>query len=171
MDISIVAVHLTETLEGLRRDAEAQGCKIVDRLVQDWTAGVNRFDQAGEFLCCAIADGEIRGVCGLNRDPFSLLGRAGRVRRLYVSSGHRRRGIASALLDHLILQAAKNFVELHLRTFDPVASAFYVSQGFEAVDGDVNCTHRLRLTVARACPYFRGKLISMCKLVLPVAVP
>jgi GNAT superfamily N-acetyltransferase len=93
----------------------------------------------------AIAEGRVVGVCGLNIDPFARDSRVGRVRRVYVAAGHRRRGVGAAMMEVLAAEARGHFRTLHLRTDDASASAFYETIGFTRVFADRNCTHRRRV--------------------------
>jgi GNAT superfamily N-acetyltransferase len=145
-----IAVEILKTitvLNDLALDAQADGRRIVSRLMQEWTDGTNRFDQPGERLYVAIHLGQLRGVCGLNQDPFAGNPKIGRVRRLYVASGSRRRGVGSAILRRLIDDARADFLALHLRTHDRAACAFYESMRFKPVAGDPNCTHQFPLSL------------------------
>jgi GNAT superfamily N-acetyltransferase len=147
MHINIRHLQSIAELDELAKDAEADGQRMVARLIQEWTDGTNRFDQPGEILCCGWIDGGVVGVCGLNRDPFANDGAVGRVRRLYVTSSFRRRRLGSAILDQVVADARVTFRVLHLRTHDPVAAAFYNSYGFSDVRDDLDCTHSLSLSV------------------------
>jgi GNAT superfamily N-acetyltransferase len=53
-----------------------------------------------------FVNGQLVGVCGLNRDPFSQQPRAGRIRHLYISERHRRRGIGQQLLVSVITHSS-----------------------------------------------------------------
>jgi GNAT superfamily N-acetyltransferase len=132
-------------LSSLAAEATANGHRMVAHLIDEWATGENRYDKAAERLYCASLDGQICAVCGLNIDPFAGDNRVGRVRRLYVSAFARRRGIASAIVHRLLQDASGHFRELHLRTFDPQACAFYESIGFIPVREVEHCTHRLSL--------------------------
>src|SRR4051794_4208398 len=112
---------------------------MVRRLIDEWRDGVNRFDKPGERAYYATAEDRIVGVCGLNVDPYANDGGVGRIRRLYVATHFRRRGIARAILQRLIADASGVFRELHLRTHDPQAGAFYEAIGFARVSEDENC--------------------------------
>ena len=132
-------------LAGLAADAAADGRAMVERLVREWADGRNRFDRPGERAYVARLEGRVCGVCGLNRDPFAGDASVGRVRRLYVATAARRRGVGSAMLARLIADARGHFQTLHLRTHDAVASAFYEAVGFERVAARPEYTHRRRL--------------------------
>jgi GNAT superfamily N-acetyltransferase len=126
----------------LAAEAMADGHRMVARLIEEWTNGENRFDRPGERSYVVTMDGRVCGVCGLNVDPFADGDRVGRVRRLYVSAAIRRRGLGSAIMQQLTRDAASHFRELHLRTHDPRASAFYEAIGFIPVKDAEYCTHR-----------------------------
>jgi ribosomal protein S18 acetylase RimI-like enzyme len=143
--LEIAVLHDCSLLSALAADARADGRVMVDRFIQEWNEGRNRFDGPGERGYVASLDGEVRGLCGLNRDPFVNDASVGRVRRLYVATTHRRAGIGTALVDRLVADARGVFEWLHVRTHDPAASAFYKARGFERVSGDAECTHRRRL--------------------------
>jgi GNAT superfamily N-acetyltransferase len=130
-------------LAELAADAEADGWRMVSRLIAEWSDGSNRFAAPGERAYVAISEnGRPVAVGGLNIDPFASDPTVGRIRRLYVARTQRRRGVASALMKTLSTDAADYFQMLHLRTHNPEASAFYESIGFTRVVGDPNCTHR-----------------------------
>ena len=121
-------------IESLERAATSEGLRMVQRLVEDFCSGVNRFDRPGEGLWAATDDTELLGVCGLNIDPYAAPEeRAGRVRRLYVSPTRRRNGVASALLDAVIDEARHRFAALTAFTQSPEAIAFYRAHGFTEV--------------------------------------
>ncbi len=122
-------------------------CGRFDYLVEEWSTGENRFEKPGERSYIATLDGQICGVCGLNVDPFAGDSNVGRVRRLYVSSSFRRRGIGSAIMQQLVRDAAGTFRELHLRTYDAAACAFYEAVGFTPVKEVEHCTHRRSVIV------------------------
>jgi GNAT superfamily N-acetyltransferase len=144
-NISIKILSAVDSLQWLAADADADGHRMVSRLIEEWINQANRFDCLGERLYCAIIDGQICGVCGLNRDPFANDPTVGRVRRLYVATAHRRQGVASSVLWQLVSDAKAHFHLLHLRTHDPRAAAFYESIGFSPVHGEPTCTHRRSL--------------------------
>ncbi len=69
-------------------------------------------------------------IGGLNIDPYADNPRLGRVRHLYVSKKHRRKGIATLLLKELIKAAEGNFEQLRLFAPSETASRLYESFGF-----------------------------------------
>jgi ribosomal protein S18 acetylase RimI-like enzyme len=105
-------------------------------------SGDNLFDRPGEAFFVAEVDGQLVGVCGLNRNPYDPGSRIGRVRRLYVARAYRRQGIATELVSSVIHVAASHFDELEVRTKTEEASAFYRSLGFLPV-ARVHATHVL----------------------------
>ncbi len=118
---------------------------MVTRLIDEWSAGENRFDQPGERSYVVTINNQVCAVAGLNIDPFMSDDAVGRVRRLYVSSALRRRGIGSAVMQRLVRDATGRFDRLHLRTRDANACAFYEAVGFTPVAGVEHCTHRRSL--------------------------
>ena len=146
MALRITPLADVEILDDLARDAEQDGHRMVTRLIADWKDGTNRFDRPGEVLYVVYEGDDVAAAGGLNIDPFVETGRVGRVRRLYVASDRRRRGIGSVLVEQIVRDAEKSFAVLRLRTFDEPAAAFYRACGFEDVQGDETCTHQLALT-------------------------
>jgi ribosomal protein S18 acetylase RimI-like enzyme len=134
-----------EGLGALIAESEAGGLRLVRRLVDEWTSGANRFDRPGEALFVARIAGEIVGVCGLNLDPYAAAPTIGRVRHLYVSLAHRRRGIGRRLMAEVVAAARGRFERLHLRTTNPAAAALYERLGFRRLDDVPDCTHVLDL--------------------------
>jgi GNAT superfamily N-acetyltransferase len=139
---SVTASHAG--MEILRAEATAEGFQFVDRLVCDWQTGSNKFDRPGEFFLGALSEGDLIGVCGLNRDPYSGLPRAGRVRHLYVRRSSRRLGVATALVRHLLDLASDHFDIIRLRTDTEQATAVYRRLGFTAAP-DETASHVMRL--------------------------
>ncbi len=150
-DAGITVEPLTELpldlLAPLLGEARQAGSRALDRLAEEWASGVNRFDGPGEALFAALDGGRVVGVCGLNQDPYAPGERVGRVRRLYVLTGYRRRGIARQLVGRAVARARSRFDRLRLRTDSEGAARFYEALGFRWSDGP-DCTHTLELTRA-----------------------
>jgi len=130
-------------IEQLQIEARAEGYKFIDRLVEEWASGVNRFDGTGEMLFGCFDDGLLVGVGGLNCDPFAGRADVGRVRRVYVRAAWRKRGIGRALVGALILEARKSFVCVRLRAENADAGRLYEGLGFVRYAGP-DATHILR---------------------------
>jgi len=136
-------------LAELVAEAELAGLRFPCRLVVEWTSGANRFDRPGEALFAARVDGQIVGVCGLNRDPYTAEARVGRVRHLYVLEAHRRHGVGRRLVAAVMAAACSTFDRLRLRTNNPEAASLYEAMGFSCV-GEADCTHALDLRGVQA---------------------
>jgi ribosomal protein S18 acetylase RimI-like enzyme len=134
-----------DDLADLAAESERSGFRFVRRLLDEWVAGVNRFDRPGEALFVAFVGGRVVGVCGLNLDPYDAGPRVGRVRRLYVLSTHRRAGVGRRLVMEVIAAARGAFDRLRLRTDNPEATRFYERLGFRPCAGVGDCTHVLEL--------------------------
>lgn len=126
----------------LSDEAWSDGYAYVERMIQDWKSGANRFDGPGERLVGAFDEDKLIGFCGLNRDPYTSEN-AGRIRHLYVSLDHRHRGIARALVARTLDGTASLFSRIRLRA-TPASRSFYELLGFEPVD-EPEATHALRL--------------------------
>jgi GNAT superfamily N-acetyltransferase len=129
----------------LLAESEHAGLRLVRRLVEEWTSGVNRFDRPGETLLGAWVDGQVVGVCGLNIDPYAAEEGVGRVRHLYVLSAFRRRGVGRGLIAAVIEAARGRFGELRLRTGNPEAARVYEAIGFQPSNRVADCTHIMKL--------------------------
>ena len=112
----------------------------MERLRDEWLSGRNRFDGPGEAFFVASIDQRMVGVCGLNVDPYANDPSVGRVRRLYVAPGARRKGAGRALVAAAIAQARVSFRKVTLRTD---ADLFFKAVGFERVEGVEAATHQL----------------------------
>jgi ribosomal protein S18 acetylase RimI-like enzyme len=134
-----------DDLADLVAESEQSGFRFVGRLLDEWAAGVNRFDRPGEALFVAVVGGRVVGVCGLNLDPYGAGPRVGRVRRLYVLSAHRRAGVGRRLVMEVIAAARGVFDRLRLRTDNPEAARFYERLGFQPCARADDCTHILEL--------------------------
>lgn len=137
-------------LDDLLRDSRSSGFRAVQRLIEEWTSGVNQFSRSGEALFIARWHDRTVGVCGLNIDPYaepdatSTL--TGRVRRLYVLQAYRRQGIGRALVKQVIAEACLSFDRLHVRTDSLIADRFYRSLGFTPCPDNRDATHSLDLS-------------------------
>ena len=140
--------HLPDGLAALLADDERAGTRFIRRLVDEWASGANRFDRPGEALFGAWAGEDLVGVCGLNVDPYVGTGRVGRVRRLYVRTASRRRGVGRGLVMEVIAAARGRFDSLRLRTANPTAARLYETIGFRP-SGGADHTHVMELATPR----------------------
>jgi ribosomal protein S18 acetylase RimI-like enzyme len=124
----------------LAQEARAEGYRFLDRLAQEWADGSNRFDQADECLLGLFEGGVLVAVGGLNRDPYASDPGTGRIRHLYVSPNRRRAGLATRLMQELLLRGRLAFERLRLRTENPAAGRLYEALGFSPTD-EPDATH------------------------------
>jgi GNAT superfamily N-acetyltransferase len=129
-------------IDELRQEARGEGYDFLDRLVEDWLSGENRFDGSGETFCGGFHCGVLVAVGGLNRDPFLADPEVGRIRRVYVRQAWRNRGVGEALVRSLLNTARKSFRSVRLRAENAGAARLYEHIGFSAID-DPNATHIL----------------------------
>ena len=134
-----------DELDELRDESVREGFRFIQRLIDDYSTGVNRFDQEGESLFLCYAHEKVVGVCGLNREEARGDRTIGRLRRFYVLPEHRRNGIGRKLVAAVLADARGYFDIVQLRTATASADRFYRRLGFEAVDGAQNVTHRIML--------------------------
>ena len=130
-------------LDPLLTQASSEGFRHVERLRDEWLSGLNRFGGPGEAFFVAALDGRAVGVCGLNMDPYANNPSVGRVRRLYVTPGARRRGVGRALVDAVVAEARRSFCTVTLRTEKTEADLLFRALGFERVEGVETVTHQL----------------------------
>lgn len=126
----------------LKAESLQQNFNMLRRLEANWLRGENRFNAPGEKLLGAFIAGKLVGICGLNRDPFSLDARAGRIRHFYISEAYRGKGIGQQLLSAVVLEAGDCFDFLNTHTPES-AGHFYEKKGFVPVYDEHRVTHRL----------------------------
>ena len=133
-------------LQALLKESRAEGFAFLEKLANEYSSGVNRFQKRGETLLGAFEGQKLIAICGLNQDPYHLnQNDIGRVRHLYVLPACRRQGIGRALVQKIIAKAKRYFTLLTLRTPDPDAYLFYAALGFQTKPKVENATHHLRL--------------------------
>jgi GNAT superfamily N-acetyltransferase len=129
-------------VEILQSEAQVEGYDFIDTLVEDWVIGTNRFDAPGETLCGFLDQGFLVAVGGLNCDPFAGLPDMGRIRRVYVRTAWRNRGIGRALVAALVDHARTHFSCVRLRAENAGAARLYESMGFVPIES-ADATHIL----------------------------
>jgi ribosomal protein S18 acetylase RimI-like enzyme len=104
---------------------------------RDWLHG--QLDRHQMMITAALHAGQARGFITATVMPASLtLGTAWSIRDLYVAPQHRRRGIARALLRHIIddaRTAGAGRVSLQTEAGNAPALALYMTAGFQPVHG------------------------------------
>jgi GNAT superfamily N-acetyltransferase len=127
-------------------NALGENFRALLRLRNGWRDGSNRFVEHGEGLFAARLDRVLVGICGLNRDPFTIAEGVGRLRHLYVSPACRRRGVGSALVTDILAHAKAHFRTVRLRTDRTDANSFYLALGFRGTPGNPDATHDIDLS-------------------------
>ncbi|MGN6180813.1 MAG: GNAT family N-acetyltransferase [Mucilaginibacter sp.] len=124
----------------LKDEAKREGYAFVERTIDDWHNGNNKFSAPGENLWGLISGTDLIGIGGLNRDPYTAMAGIGRVRHLYIRPQYRRNGYATMLMLKIISAARQDFTALRLFTDNQAAAVFYKTLGFQQVD-DVKVSH------------------------------
>ena len=80
------AEQLPAQIETLLKLANKEGVNVVQRLIDEYASGQNRFQDKGEFFLIAYDGDKLIGCGGLNqqREEEGQKSRIGRVRRFYV---------------------------------------------------------------------------------------
>ncbi len=136
----------TPDFEALHHDALQTGFGALTRLIDEWRSGANRFAKPGEILLAAWIGDRMAGIGGLNIDPYENRPDVGRIRRLYVLSNARRRGVGTHLVAAIESAAsASEMATIQLRTVDQRSATFYEGLGFLPIHGEATVTHRKAL--------------------------
>ncbi len=121
-------------LQCLVEESKRIGYNFLQRTIDDWYSGVNKFDKPGEKLWGLRIGKDLIGVGGLNKDAYTLAPRVGRVRHLYIREARRREGYATLIMNKIMEEASHNFTLLRLFTDNAEASAFYEKLGFKQTE-------------------------------------
>ncbi|GAA5181990.1 GNAT family N-acetyltransferase [Acinetobacter kookii] len=144
MNITIdKAEQLPEQIKELAKQAQQEGFQFVDRLIEEFESGKNRFDQPGEFLLLGYHDDKLVACGGLNQqwNENEIDSRIGRVRRFYVLPEYRKHGVGKQLLQQLEKEARANFSALCLNTDTKNAAHFYQKQNYVFVENHPNYSY------------------------------
>jgi GNAT superfamily N-acetyltransferase len=137
-----VVAALPAGFDQLRAESGAEGHRFLDRLANDWTSGVMRFDRPGEMLLAAYSDDNMLvGVGGITLDPE--ISGALRMRRFFIRSAFRRNGIGRAIAQTL-LESAIRKVDIITLNAAPASFRFWKSLGF-VPDQQAGHSHVLRV--------------------------
>lgn len=132
---------LPDDLAVLADLARAEGSLMVDRLMECFESGSNRFDSQGEALFGAEQAGILVGIGGLNVDPYFSDPTLGRVRHLYIHPRARRAGVGRQVIQAIGNLGRGHFSQLQLFTPGESAGRFYVALGFEVIRGRHKVSH------------------------------
>lgn len=144
MNITIdKAEQLPTQIQELAKQAQKEGFQFVDRLIEEYESGKNRFNQPGEFLLFVYDDEKLIACGGLNQqwNENEIDNRIGRVRRFYVLPKYRKHGVGKQLLQHLEKNARANFSALCLNTDTKSAAHFYQKQNYVFVENHPNYSY------------------------------
>jgi GNAT superfamily N-acetyltransferase len=141
--ISIRKIELPVAgIDMLQSEARDEGYDFIETLVEEWATAKNRFNAPGEALCGHFDQGLLVAVGGLNCDPFAGRPDMGRIRRVYVRAGWRKKGIGRALVTALVDEARTHFRCVRLRAENAGAASLYESMGFAPI-ASPDATHIL----------------------------
>lgn len=146
MTLTGIAPFEWDDVDGARlaNEARREGFTHIDRLIENWRSGANRFDRPGETLLAAWSTSNIIAVGGLNIDPYLNDPGIGRVRHLYVLPEQRRTGVGRLLVGELLKCARGCFDIVRVRAAKGDAPFFYDAVGFERVE-EPNASHILHV--------------------------
>jgi GNAT superfamily N-acetyltransferase len=125
-----------ENLSGIGKivsASKAEGFRHIERLIEEWESGENRFSKPHEMLLAVKLGDDIVAIGGVNQEAL-LSTPSGRLRRFYVLSPFRRMGIGSMILKEIIRFSSGAFTHLTLYTDNPSAAHFYTCHGFIEVE-------------------------------------
>jgi ribosomal protein S18 acetylase RimI-like enzyme len=131
------------SLEPLAFEAQSEGYGFVQKTIDEWKNGVNTFSKKGEILLGIFKSDLCIGIGGLNVDPYIDDPSTGRIRHVYISKNHRRKGFAKLLLNKIMRISENHFDTIRLLTTNPAAVCLYESFGFVKVTTGINVSHIL----------------------------
>lgn len=134
--------QLPDGIGALLETSLSEGYDFVERLVQDWEDGSNRFDRPREVLMQVRVPSGLVAVGGLNVDPYLDDPSVGRIRHVYVLPSSRRSGVGSMLVEALLIHARGRFARVRLRVGTPRGGPFYEALGFDTTD-ETDATHHV----------------------------
>ena len=141
MDIRILKTEqLPEQMGQLAKLAQQEGYDFINKLIDEYQSGKNKFDQQGEALLVAFDETKLVACGGLNQQwgDKEIEARIGRVRRFYVHPDYRKHAIGKQLLIALEQEAKAHFSALCLNTDIRGAADFYQKQNYVFVENHPN---------------------------------
>ena len=138
--------HVNEaSIQQALESSLSEGYDFVQKLLDEYLSGVNRFDQHGAVLLGVWDSGTLAGFGGVHPDIYLNRPEIGRVRHVYVLPAYRRSGVGRQLMQALITHARQFYEVLTLRTLTAHGDAFYKSLGFSDTPRYEQATHWLEL--------------------------
>lgn len=122
--IGQVPLHFDQFLN----EAEAEGFDSMSVLLNEWADGTNRFDRPGEILALATIGGELAGIGAITRDFVDTDWL--RMRRFYVRTAYRRRGVGRKLAVYVLEHARPFNRQICLYADGTEAELFWPTLGF-----------------------------------------
>lgn len=133
-------------LQPLLTSSIEEGYSFVQRLWDEYQAGINRFDQCGACLLATYEESQLIAIGGVHPDPYLNDAAIGRIRHVYVLPVFRRTGIGGELVKMLMAGSAGTFRIFTLRTMTDHGQAFYTRLGFSDVPRFEQATHWLEFS-------------------------
>ncbi len=140
VSLEVIESQLPDDLATLQAAAQAERFHAVARLLDEWTRGVQRFDQSGECLMIARHRTTLVAIGGRTLEP--ALPGAVRMRRFYVHPDHRRQGIGRALALALLAEPQARATIVTVNAATELAPHFWEALGFRHAPQH-GYTHRL----------------------------
>lgn len=129
MTITIQQVQSTlpQQIAELGQQAKQDGFDFVERLIEEYEAGKNRFDRVGETLLAVYDEDKLIACGGLNQqiEQHEPNTRIGYIQYCYVMPEYRKTGVGRQLLATLEMYARPYFAALCLQTETTSAATFY----------------------------------------------
>ncbi|WP_239254684.1 GNAT family N-acetyltransferase [Listeria ilorinensis] len=139
MKIKEITDLLQENYQLLLQDSIDDQYSFLQRLLDEYMDGRNRFDQVNEILLGVEDGAQLIGIGGLNQDPYNE--GVIRLRHLYVMRKYRKNGLGKLLVNELLEKASARIVTL--RTANQEGAHFYEHLGFKKSNSFEETSHVL----------------------------
>ncbi len=121
------------TLKPLGIEALKDEHRFVNRAIDKWKSGENKFSKPGENFWGLFVEKKCIAIGGLVTDNYIKKnnGTIGRVKHVYVAKKYRGLGLSKIIMKLILDEAEKNFKFLRLSATDSIAFHLYESLGFK----------------------------------------
>ena len=140
MTLRPLATGDVPALRVLAAESEREGFRFLVRFLERLTQGSEMLDAPTVTYLGCFDGGTLVGIGGVTPDPYDPNVDVGRVRHVYISQPHRRRGYGRQLVHALEDEARGRFTVLRLRTDTAAAASFYEQLGYTAA-GEATASH------------------------------